>query len=145
METLNEYTQSFKQMDFTFVVDRKKVVLRGMATEGPKKVFAHQMEAILQHDDVVWAAHCFISAEPIKGHRTPPQDDELQDILSRYDKVFMDIPPGIPPHRGFEHTIELESGAKPVITTPYRHPKKFKDEIERTIQDGSVPVHPSQF
>ena len=47
----------------------------------------------------------------------------------------MDIPPGIPPHLGFEHTIELESGAKPVITTPYCYPKKFKDEIERTIQE----------
>ena len=47
----------------------------------------------------------------------------------------MDIPPGIPPHRGFEHTIELESGAKLVITTLYCHPKKFKDEIERTIQE----------
>ena len=46
----------------------------------------------------------------------------------------MDIPPGIPPHGGFEHTIELESGAKSIITTLYRHPKKFKDEIEQTIQ-----------
>ena len=47
----------------------------------------------------------------------------------------MDIPPNIPPHCGFEHTIELEAGAKPVITTPYRHPKKFKDEIKKTIQE----------
>ena len=31
METLDEYTQSFKRMDFTFVVDGKKVVLCGMA------------------------------------------------------------------------------------------------------------------
>ena len=47
----------------------------------------------------------------------------------------MDIPLDIPPHRGFEHAIEFEVGAKPVITTPYRHPKKFKDEIEKTIQE----------
>ena len=133
MEMLDEYTQSFKQMDFTFVVDEKKVVLRGMANDGPKEVSAHRMEAILWHDDVAWVAHCFILAEPIKRHRTPPQDDELQDILSRHEKVFMDIPRGIPLHRGFEHTIELESGAKPIITTLYRHPKKFKDEIEQTI------------
>jgi hypothetical protein len=24
---------------------------------------------------------------------------------------------------------------KPVITTPYRHPKKFKDEIEKAIHE----------
>jgi hypothetical protein len=29
----------------------------------------------------------------------------------------------------------LEEGAKLVITTPYRHPKKFKDEIEKTIRE----------
>lgn len=49
--------------------------------------------------------------------------------------VFADIPPGTPPHHKFEHTIELEEGAKPVITTPYYHPKKFKDEIEKKIQE----------
>ena len=57
----------------------------------------------------------------------------------------MNIPLGIPPHRGFEHTIELESGAKPVITTLYRHPKKFKDEIERMMQELLEKgwIHPS--
>ena len=47
----------------------------------------------------------------------------------------MEISPGITPYRGFEHTVKLEAGVKPVITTPYRHPKKFKDEIEKTIQE----------
>lgn len=77
METLDEYTQSFKRMDFTFVVDGKKVVLRGMANEGPKEASAHRMEAIFWPDDVAWAAHCFVSTEPIKGQQTPPQDDDL--------------------------------------------------------------------
>jgi hypothetical protein len=31
--------------------------------------------------------------------------------------------------------IELEVGATPVITVPYRHPKKFKDEIEKAIKE----------
>jgi hypothetical protein len=31
--------------------------------------------------------------------------------------------------------IELEVGATPVITAPYRHPKKFKDEIEKAIKE----------
>ena len=45
------------------------------------------------------------------------------------------IPPGRPPDRGFEHTIELEEGAKPMITPPYRHPRRFKDEIEKAIKE----------
>jgi hypothetical protein len=43
--------------------------------------------------------------------------------------VFGSIPPGVPPDRVFEHVIEHEEGVKPVITTPYRHPRKYKDEI----------------
>jgi hypothetical protein len=31
--------------------------------------------------------------------------------------------------------IELEVGATLVITTPYRYPKKFKDEIEKEIKE----------
>jgi hypothetical protein len=49
--------------------------------------------------------------------------------------VFGSIPPGRPPDRGFKHTIKLEAGATPVITTPYRHPKIFKDEIEKEIKE----------
>jgi hypothetical protein len=59
---------------------------------------------------------------------------EIQRIIDRNNKVFGPIPPGAPPDSGFEHIIELEEGAKPVITTPYRHPKKYKDEIEKAIK-----------
>ena len=49
--------------------------------------------------------------------------------------MFGDIPLGQSPNREFEHTIELEQGIQAVITTPYRHPKAYRDEIERAIQD----------
>ena len=67
MESLDEYTQRFKQMDFTFDVDGKKVVLCRMANEGPKEVSSHQMEAIFQHDDIAWVARYLVSTELIKG------------------------------------------------------------------------------
>ena len=145
METLDEYTQSFKRMDFTFVANGKKVVLRGMAIEGPKEVSTYQMEAFIWHDDIAWTTHCFVSAKPIKGQRTPHRDDDLQNILSTHDKVFINIPLGIPPHHGFEHTIELEVGVKLVITIPYRHPKNSKMRLRRrfrscSTRDGSMPT-----
>ena len=56
-------------------------------------------------------------------------------MLDKNSIVFINIPLSIPPHRGFEHIIELEEGAKPVITTPYSHTKRFKEEIENMIQE----------
>jgi hypothetical protein len=29
----------------------------------------------------------------------------------------------------------LEEGTKPMITPPYRHPRRFKDEIEKAIKE----------
>ena len=60
---------------------------------------------------------------------------EIQRIINKHNNVFGLIPPGAPPDRGFEHIIELEEGAKPVITTPYKHSKKYKDEIEKAIKE----------
>ena len=51
------------------------------------------------------------------------------------------IPPGKPPDRWFEHTIELEEGDKPMITTPYHHPRRFKDEMDKAIKELLVMGH----
>ena len=58
---------------------------------------------------------------------------ETQSILDQYSIVFGEIPPGQPPDHGFEHTIEVDQGIQAVITTPYRHPKAYQDEIEQAI------------
>ena len=66
----------------------------------------------------------------MKSH--PPK---IQEILDRHSKVFGKIPHRVPPDRGIEHVIELEEGAKPVVVTPFHHPKKHKDEIEKEIKE----------
>jgi hypothetical protein len=109
-------------------------VLRGMTGNSARVVTAKRMEAIFRREEIVYAVECKVSTrvdEKGKVHYTP----EIKRILDKHQKVFGPIPPGVPPDRGFEHIIELEAGAKTVITTPYRHPKKYKDEIEKTIKE----------
>lgn len=65
--------------------------------------------------------------------RSYPPD--IQEFITKRSKVFSSIPPSRPPDKGIEHVIEPEEGAKPVITTPYRHPKRLKDEIKKTMQE----------
>jgi hypothetical protein len=63
--------------------------------------------------------------------------------------MFGPIPLGRPPDSGFEHMIELEVGATPMITAPYRHPRRFKDEIEKAIKEllamGHIRPNTSPF
>jgi len=56
-------------------------------------------------------------------------------LSGRHQRAFVLIPPGRPPDRGFEHTIVLEEGAKPMITPPYHLLRRFKDEIEKSIKE----------
>ena len=101
--------------------------IRGMHTYPPQTVSAHRMEADFWKGDIEWVVELWASEAETTGQVVHP---DIQAILDRYDAVFGDIPPGRPPDRGFEHTIELEQGIQAVITTPYRHPKAYRDEIE---------------
>lgn len=129
-------------------VDGRRVVLRGMTTRPPKVVSSKCMESIFWHGDIAWVAECLITTEETPDSDQPYHID-IQELLGKHDKVSGEIPLGRPPDWGFEHTIELEEGAKPVITTPYRHPKKFKDEIEKAIKEllemGHIRLSSSPF
>jgi hypothetical protein len=111
-----------------------RVVMRGMSTGAPQTVSTKRMERIFRHDDVSYAAECLITTRKDSEGREQ-YHPQIGELLDQYEPIFGSIPLGRPPNRGFENMIELEVGAKPVITTPYRHPKKFKDEIEKTIKE----------
>jgi hypothetical protein len=144
LSTLGPITTNYKTMDMSFREEGgRKVVLRGMTGNSTKVVTTKRMEAIFRREEIVYAGECKISTcvdEQGKVHYTP----KLQEIIDKHNKVFGPIPPGVPPDRGFEYIIELEVGAKPVITTPYRHPKKYKDEIEKAIKELLDMGHISQ-
>jgi hypothetical protein len=121
-------TMSFKD------ASGSRVVLRGMFTEAPRAISTKRMERIFHHGDVAYATDCWITTRKDSKGREQ-YHPQIRGLLERYEVVFGPIPPGRPPDRGFEHMIELEAGPTPVITAPYRHPKKFKDEIEKAIKE----------
>ena len=100
--------------------------IRGMHTYPPQTVSAHRMEADFWKGNIEWVVELRASEAKTTDRAVHP---DIQAILDRYDAVFRDIPLGRPPDRGFEHTIELEQGIQAVITTPYRHPKAYWDEM----------------
>ena len=53
-------------------------------------------------------------------------------LLQQFSQVFEE-PTELPPSRGKEHGITLESGARPVSVRPFRYPQVQKAEIERQI------------
>lgn len=134
MASLVEFALNLEKFEMRFQHEGKTMVLRGLSDGGCRVVSLRRMQRLFRHDDIEWVAECHImptSPEPQEKNHPP----DVQKILDRHAKVFSDIPHGVPPDRGMEHVIELEEGAKLVMITPYRHPKKHKDEIEKVIKD----------
>ena len=50
LETLDQYTQSFKRMDFSFETNGKKVLLRGMSNKGTRELTIKKIEVFFNHD-----------------------------------------------------------------------------------------------
>jgi hypothetical protein len=136
LSILGPITTNYKTMEMSFIEDNgKKVIIRGMTGNTPRVVTTKCTEAIFQREDIVYVVECRISVqEDKKGH--PHYSQDIQKIIDSHKKFFEPIPPRAPPDRGFEHIIELEEGEKPVITTPYRHPKKYKDEMKRLSKNS---------
>jgi hypothetical protein len=135
MITLDKITTNYQTLEMGLRdSDRKRVVLRGMSTGAPRTVSSKRMERIFRHVEVAYAAECLITTRKNSKGRQHYQT-EIRNLLGRHQQVFGSIPSKRPPDRGFEHTTELEEGAKPMITPPYHHPRRFKDEIEKAIKE----------
>jgi hypothetical protein len=118
MITLGKITTNYQTFEMGFRDQNgKKVVLRGMLIGSPRTVSAKRMERIFRHGEVAYAAECLITTQKDSEGRQQ-YHTEIKNLLGRHQQVFEAIPPGRPPDRGFEHTIELEEGAKPMITPP---------------------------
>lgn len=124
---------NFSKLELCFENNREKILLQGLSDGSPRVISAKKMGKILSHNQVEWVAQYLIL------DKTTPKGKEvhidIQPLLRKHKKVFDNIPPSLPPKRGFEHSIELEQGTKPVVTTPYRHLHKYKEEIEKTIKE----------
>jgi hypothetical protein len=147
--TLGKFTTNYQTLEMGFRDnDGKRIVLRGMSMGAPRTVSAKRMERIFKHGKVAYGTECLITTQKDSEGQQQYQT-EIRNLLGRHQQVFGSIPPGRPPDRGFEHTIELEEGGKPMITPPYRHPRRFKEEIEKAIKEllamGDIKPSSSPF
>lgn len=75
----------------------------------------------------------------------------LKHILGKFKKVFKDLPDGLPPDRGIQHTIELEEDKRK--KTPFKHPYRLsplemaeaKKQIAELLAKGFIQPSQSPF
>ena len=80
----------------------KPILLRGMDTYPNQVVSSHSMRSILGHGDIEWIFECLITYS--KPHlKVSKHPKEIEQLLSKYERVFGDLPPGRPLDRRVEH------------------------------------------
>lgn len=80
--SIGRYTLDHRKMQLEFMDGEWKIELKALPNGGPRVVSAHRMEAILRHDDIRWAAQCFVST------KSSPRGNQQHhiDIQSMLDK-----------------------------------------------------------
>jgi hypothetical protein len=130
--SLGRYSTNYQTMEMEFQgQDDKRVVLQGMNTYPPKVVTTKKMEAVMRQDDIARVAEFHISVQRSKGGE-PNCPREIHDLFQEHN-VCDNVPPGRPPDRGFEYISKLGEGIRAVITTPYRHPRAYRDKLEKHL------------
>ena len=110
------------------------MVLKGINTYPSQVISAKSMIFVMRHGDIEWVVECQITT---KGTTTKSSSltKDIKKLLHKHKRVFEDLPHGRPPDHGIEHMIELEAGTLIIKINPYKHPKRFKDEIKKEIKE----------
>lgn len=122
-----------------------RITLKGVRTNLKKcdVILAAELHDFIEQDALAHVMQLSaMSSVPAVATKVPPV---IARVLDRHASCFQE-PKGLPPHRSYDHQINLVLGAPPVNVKPYRYTPQQKDEIERQIRDmlATGIIHPSQ-
>ena len=76
------------------------------------------------------------SAKQPPAKLAPSAPASVQDVLTEFQDVFpAELPPGLPPKRDVDHTIELEAGAKAPVNRMYKMSFTELDELKKQLAE----------
>lgn len=90
------------------------------------------LKTLEQQGEGVLVEYSGLQAAGVSSSSESPPLQELIPFLEEFSQVFTE-PQGLPPFRGKEHAIVLETGTNPVNVRPFRYPQAQKAEIEEQV------------
>ena len=84
------------------------------------------MEAILRHGYTQWSDECFVAFQKPPNYKNNQHPTYIHALLQKHERVFIDLPAGQPPYKGFEHIIE--SGGN---TGSHHHSIQTTQKVQR--------------
>ncbi|XP_061351088.1 uncharacterized protein LOC133296155 [Gastrolobium bilobum] len=151
LSTLGPILTDYSQLLMTFDHQGNNIQLQGHRPDNPILISSAKLNKLMVTDAYTSCLMCFNrphSAPPNtpQTHDTEPHHIvDIQKLLSTYNDVFT-IPNTLPPHRPYNHHINLLPNTKPIQVRPYRYPHFQKSEIEKLCHEmlSAGIIRPSQ-
>lgn len=129
----------WKERWIQFSYKGRMVTLQGVVDQSqqPPTEPSHTQFLKWQASNEIWAtALVTLVAKPVANAIPAP----IQQVLDQYTTVFQENL-ALPPHRAYDHSINLIPGATPVNSRPYRYSPLQKDEIEKQVRENATEWH----
>nr|GEW42420.1 Ty3/gypsy retrotransposon protein [Tanacetum cinerariifolium] len=139
LQNLGKVTHDYAHQTLKFILLDTTYSLKDDDSHRMKKISLHQMQAMLEHDDVyeVYVVHHLYietEVEEMRPKTVGPCLAELEQLFLKFDSLFQ-VPTTLPPYRSIEHCIHLLPKTKPVNVRPYRYPHYQKEEMEKLVNE----------
>lgn len=127
LKKLGTMTTNWKTQTLVFQNHGETVTLRGDPSLGRSLISLKAMIRTLRKEGGGFLLEFNMLEEgSVQEDKEDSEPSFVWDSLAKYNQVF-NMPHGLPPERGHEHTILLREGVEPVRVRPYRYPQRGRD------------------
>ncbi|KAK1651826.1 hypothetical protein QYE76_069631 [Lolium multiflorum] len=136
LDTLGPMWMDWKKKVFRIKQNGKRITIKGVQDKTSSCAFISPEELQQLEKDMAILHIVQLSSATIDSSK---QDlpKEIAQVLREHESCF-GTPKGLPPHRPYDHKINLMQGVQPVNVRPYRYSPQQKDEIEKQIKEMLV-------
>lgn len=140
LRTLGKCTVDWEHNEWSFCYEGKPVMLRGDPSLHAQNVSLKTLSTSVWKEERIELGHM-----EEKTSDTVTLPEKIEQTLRVYEEVFQK-PQGLPPMRGREHSIMLQTNSQPISVRPYRYPHAHKEIMEKLVQEMLAEglVRPSQ-
>lgn len=121
LRTIGKCEVDWEEQILSYWAKGTKCTLQGDKSIKCKEITADMVSVVLGLHSV---ESCEVLPEVI------PQN--IRSVLDLFHEVFVE-PTQLPPKRGFEHSIQLVPGTKPICMRPYRYPHSHMEAMEKLV------------
>lgn len=129
LETLGTCEVDWKAQVWKFTYQGKQVTLQGDQSLHYPRLSLKTLD--VSFDQLVVPAPAYLSTVEVQ------MDPTISTVLTKFSQVFQ-VPTGLPPVRGMEHSITLLPGVQTITVRPYRYPHATKEIMEKMVSEMLV-------